>query len=334
MGTSLAKAIFRLPNDTKIYLIEGKITDNQIAIDFNQSKKCFYISLFNNKDNAYCFFSENDSRLTIEDENFDAFKPTDIFENCLSKDDYLTLVEKAKMQMQHNEKFQKVVLARCKTKNISTEINLRKIFDDMCIAYPNAFCYLLSSQITGTWIGASPELLLKKKENEIETVALAGTLMNDGEKWNEKEMNEHRLVELFIENILQKKHCAFSKKEAQTIASGNLKHLMSSYTIENINTINELLSDLNPTPATCGLEKNISLDFISENEKLDRKFYSGFVGVTLNSGTHLFANLRCIHYLGNQIRLYAGAGITKHSIAENEWHETENKMEAIGQFFK
>jgi isochorismate synthase EntC len=39
-----------------------------------------------------------------------------------------------------------------------------------------------------------------------------------------------------------------------------------------------------------------------------------------------------MQYSNNLITLYAGAGITKDSIAINEWVETQNKMKTLENF--
>jgi isochorismate synthase len=54
-------------------------------------------------------------------------------------------------------------------------------------------------------------------------------------------------------------------------------------------TIGEVLAQLNPTPAVCGLPQDVAHHFIMEMEGMDRQFYSGFVGVlNLEEQTHLY----------------------------------------------
>ena len=70
--------------------------------------------------------------------------------------------------------------------------------------------------------------------------------------------------------------------------------------------------------------------FIGEHETTSRELYSGFLGpVNTTSGTHIHVNLRCFKLLNNAAILFAGAGITRDSIAQSEWDETVMKMAAI-----
>ena len=59
--------------------------------------------------------------------------------------------------------------------------------------------------------------------------------------------------------------------------------------------IGELVEALHPTPAVCGLPKQEAIDFITANESIDRKYYSGYCGPwNVGGKTALFVSLRCI----------------------------------------
>jgi isochorismate synthase len=45
--------------------------------------------------------------------------------------------------------------------------------------------------------------------------------------------------------------------------------------------------------------------------------------------THLYVSLRCMNIEGNHYHLYAGGGLLKDSILEQEWQETEAKLETM-----
>ncbi|MFN6946666.1 MAG: chorismate-binding protein, partial [Cytophagaceae bacterium] len=79
--------------------------------------------------------------------------------------------------------------------------------------------------------------------------------------------------------------------------------------------------------------KEEASDFINKNEKIDRQYFSGYLGpVNLEDETHLFVNLRCARILPQKTVLFAGAGITKDSNPEKEWLETELKFKTIQDF--
>ena len=126
-------------------------------------------------------------------------------------------------------------------------------------------------------------------------------------------------------------------KRPKTIVAGNLMHLRTDFEVDtqaidfpDLATV--MLGLLHPTSAVCGMPKPAALDFILAHEKHDRKLYAGYLGqVNITKETHLFVNLRCMEVLTKQAILYAGGGITKDSVPEREWIETEMKCKTIAQ---
>jgi isochorismate synthase len=249
--------------------------------------------------------------------------------------EFIQKVNAAILEMKQFEQISKVVLARCKEFKINEEIDINVYFLNLCLSYPNAFVYAVSSSITGTWIAATPELLLKASNNEIETTAIAGTKLYENDSaWGKKEIDEHHQVELFIENLIQKHQLELTNKEGpKSIVSGHLCHLWSYYKIaNNKGVLDSFLNELNPTPAVGGLPSKNAIDFIANNENLDRKFYSGFVGIKSNKLTQLYVNIRCMEIFKTHVNAYAGCGITVQSNAESEWKETEYKLQTVLKF--
>jgi isochorismate synthase len=98
----------------------------------------------------------------------------------------------------------------------------------------------------------------------------------------------------------------------------------------NENKLAEFLDELHPTPSVCGLPKDVSMDVIRNTEKHRREYYSGFLGpVNIDNEWNLYVNLRSMKSLETELEYYLGAGITKGSNAEDEWEETNNKMNTL-----
>ncbi len=104
----------------------------------------------------------------------------------------------------------------------------------------------------------------------------------------------------------------------------------------------DVVNALHPTSAVCGMPLQEARNFILENEKYNRKYYSGFLGeFQIQEQTDLFVNLRCCEFVNNDINvndniknqckayIYVGCGITKDSQADKEFIETENKAKTI-----
>lgn len=103
------------------------------------------------------------------------------------------------------------------------------------------------------------------------------------------------------------------------------------FRLDDIDELGDVLDALFPTPAICGIPKEEARQFILDNESIDRKYYSGFVGPLVPSGeTHLYVSLRCMNiHPGGKFDLYAGGGLLKESEMQKEWDETEAKLQTM-----
>lgn len=234
-----------------------------------------------------------------------------------------------------NHEVDKLVLSR--TKDILREqISVGEIFEKAIHKYPNNFVYLCNTPESGAWLGCSPEILLSGRQNIWKTHALAGTQKIESEIesiiWDDKNRQEHTVVFDYLKNNLQNIGLQTVGSVAKTIQSGDLAHLRSEFTFEtnDMSSIDEVLTQLHPTPAVCGYPKDKALDIICNNEGYDRAYYSGFVGCyNIDNNSDLYVNLRCMQIFEDKFRLYAGGGIMPQSTAQSEWQETEYKLQTI-----
>ncbi|WP_338378008.1 isochorismate synthase [uncultured Flavobacterium sp.] len=226
-------------------------------------------------------------------------------------------------------KFDKLVVSR--KINFQNKIDVFQTYINILKTYPTAFRYLFFHPKVGLWMGATPEQLLKIEANHFETVALAGTqLFSEQVEWTEKEIQEQLFVTDYIVENCKDLALDIEVSPPFTVQAGKLAHIKTKIS-GSISKENEakLISKLHPTPAVCGLPKEKAKEFIIENENYDRKFYAGFLGEwNVNETTNLFVNLRCME-IDAVNTIYVGCGITKNSIAENEFIETQNKSETI-----
>jgi isochorismate synthase len=266
--------------------------------------------------------------------------------NAEAKEKYLQLVEKAVTAIKNNH-FKKVVLSR-KEELPCHHTNPIAIFKNLLHYYPTAFCYVWFHPKVGLWLGATPEMLLKIKDNQIETMSLAGTQLFEGTlnvAWSEKEKEEHQWVTDFIVNTLHPLTDELNIAKTETVKAGNVLHLKTKITARfQPSTFNfqQLLEALHPTPAVCGFPKEEAKQFILKNEGYNRTFYTGFLGevncLNFNNNPHpliknctaeLFVNLRCMQLQPHKAIVYGGGGITKDSNPEAEWQETVSKTQIM-----
>jgi isochorismate synthase len=228
-----------------------------------------------------------------------------------------------------NHEANKVVISRVIEQAAIPKQELPLLFNELCKTHPGAFVYLVSIPGKALWMGATPELLLESDGKRISTVALAGTRKRDSSgEWGKKEIEEQRWVSRYIRNCLQTAGCLnIEESETQTVTSGNVEHLKTSFQAETTGqSFIPLLSALHPTPAVCGWPAQAAMEIIRQTEPYPRGFYTGFLGpFSANGASALFVNLRCLQLLNNKTLIYAGGGITADSDAASEWTETVMK---------
>ncbi len=231
--------------------------------------------------------------------------------------------------------FRKVVLARQKTVTLCAEADAVSLFDRACALYPRQMVVLVSAESCGTWLMATPEILLQGRGLQWRTMALAGTMKagEEGGGWSEKNIQEQQLVASHIGECLQSHAYDIHLQGPSTAHAGDLVHLKSDFTfhLRDEANVGHLLHDLYPTPAVCGLPKDATRQFIVHHEPKPRRYYSGFMGpLNINANaTDLYVSLRCMALNGSHCTLYAGGGLISESNEQQEWDETEAKMRTM-----
>ena len=249
-----------------------------------------------------------------------------------------------------NGEFQKIVLSRCVQELRKEEQLPMTLFQKACELYPRMFISLVYTPQSGMWLMATPEILLEGGGNDWHTIALAGTMKLEGEllsfdsppvkgearlsdiAWTTKNIQEQRYVATYLMECLEHFSSQITEEGPYTARAANLVHLRSdfNFVLEDTRRIGELIRALHPTPAVCGLPKQQTFDFIRRNESQSRRYYSGFSGpFNPEVDTHLFVSLRCMQILDDCYCLYAGGGLLRDSEEDQEWEETEAKLETM-----
>lgn len=257
-----------------------------------------------------------------------------------SRREYTRIVDQGIQDIKDNH-LKKVVLSRVKFEKYESS-NLLKAFLEGIKTYAGAFVCIHYTHHYGLWFGCSPEILVKEQNNTFETMALAGTQPEiDNLKlasWTQKEIEEQAFVSRYVINSFKKLRLReFDEDGPKTVRAGRLLHLCTKFSVNLKDTdvtqvTSHMLELLHPTSAVCGMPKEKAAELITNLESHDRKLFCGFLGpINLKHETQLFVNLRCAEIGSNGALLYAGAGITEDSVAENEWNETNIKCLTIGR---
>ena len=265
-----------------------------------------------------------------------------IANNSADKNQFEQLVQTSIEKIEQGT-FEKIVPSRSKSIELPDSFDPIQAFQKLCNAYPNAMVSFISIPTVGTWLGATPELLVCVEEKRIfKTVALAGTkVFEEGihvknVAWTQKEIEEQALVSRYIINNFKKIRLReFEEHGPKTVVAGNLMHLKTEFSVDmkatNFPQLGSvMLNLLHPTSAVCGMPLETSLEFLKQYEGYDREFYSGYLGpVNINDNINIFVNLRCMQVFEGQAIVYAGAGVTVDSVPEREWEETEMKLNTL-----
>lgn len=291
------------------------------------------VTHFNEKDGFCLKTFEEQSIWVLQKEQDGWYDITDEKERQPSteKTAYIEMIQKAIDSILENE-LEKVVLSRVMT--IEGKINIRNTFAHLVEKYPNSFCSVFFHPEFGLWMGATPETLVKINENKGETMALAGTQPNieDQEiQWTSKEIDEQAFVRKEIEQILKSQSIqdyTIGKKE--DLRAGKVSHILNriSFSIDT-EQILPLIKALHPTSAVSGIPRSKAIEKIRDLEVHQRSCYTGFLGPIEDNNAQLFVNLRCMSIHQNSVQLYLGGGITKDSVPEKEWVETELKSTTL-----
>ena len=237
--------------------------------------------------------------------------------------------------------FRKIVLARTVDETAAMPVEPVELFHRACARYPRLFIALVYTPQSGLWLTATPEILLEGGDGAWRTIALAGTMKLEKEQldgegetvtWSTKNIEEQRIVATYVAECLEQFATDFCEEGPRTVRAANLVHLRSdfTFTLPDDQHIGDLLGQLHPTPAVCGLPKRDAFLFIVSNEHTPRRYYSGFMGpLNVDQATHLYVSLRCMSIDGCRCRLYAGGGLLKDSVEQQEWQETEAKLETM-----
>lgn len=230
----------------------------------------------------------------------------------------------------HAEAGGKTVYAR-RIAHPTARVDWPAVAQDYFREYPDTFRYFFVTPDAGCWLGASPELLMRRPADstEMEFMALAGTLRDDLTDWDLKNCEEHDYVTRFIVETLARHGVAATVAPATEVRFGTLRHLCHRITAPYAGSPLPLLLSLSPTPALAGYPRDEAVERIAGIEP-PRSLYGGYVGVGGPDGFRSYVNLRCVQFNpSGGYCVYAGGGITGKSVLADEWEEAEAKSATL-----
>ncbi len=237
----------------------------------------------------------------------------------------------------------KVVLARRVHLRSPIEIDVENALRRLAAAAPEGTIYAF---IRGgeTFLGATPERLVRTAGRDFETVAIAGSAPRGATAAEDsalaaallasgKEREEHAVVVEMLRDSLV--------PLAETLEIGATPGILPLRDVQHLVTpvrgrlsaqagLLALAERLHPTPAVGGEPRGLALEMIGEHEGIERGWYASPIGwLGVDGDGELMVALRCGLVAGRDARLYAGCGIVADSDPAREWEESRMKLRPV-----
>lgn len=257
--------------------------------------------------------------------------------------DYRAVVAKAVARIDAGE-FTKIVLARAQEFASDQPLHPLRVLNGLRQRFPDCYAFSLANGRGQSFIGASPERLVRVSKGVLETEALAGSIRRGAGASedaalagtllrSEKDRREHQHVLAAI--IARLEHLGLAPEYAAEPGLrrlANVQHLHTPIRAalpENVRLL-AVLAALHPTPAVGGAPLAAAVAAIRGLENFPRGLYAGAIGWSnARGGGEFFVGLRSALVDGGTARVYAGAGIVAGSTPEKEFAETELKFKAM-----
>jgi len=264
---------------------------------------------------------------------------------------YLDAVRSAVERIVAGE-FQKIVLARAKDLRVARAdapdakepLHPMEALHRLRQRFEQCYAFSLANGAGQSFIGASPERLLRVHGGLLQTEALAGSAprgatpeedltLGEALLGSEKQRHEQRLVlDAIVRNLSPLGLQLEFAQMPELRRLDNVQHLhtpIRSALPVGVRAL-DVLSRLHPTPAVGGVPQAAACAGIRAIENFPRGLYAGALGwVDSRGNAEFFVGLRSALIDGHTARLYAGAGIVGASVPEEELAETVLKFAAM-----
>jgi salicylate biosynthesis isochorismate synthase/menaquinone-specific isochorismate synthase len=237
----------------------------------------------------------------------------------------------------------KVVLAREVTVEAAAAHDPAAIFGALREQFPTCFCFCRGTP-EAAFLGASPELLIRRSGAGASTVALAGSARRSsdpavddhlGEQLlrSDKNRREQRIVaERIVRKLRPHSVWVQTAPEPEVVKVANIQHLATPIVAQlaEPHSAVELAGMLHPTPAVGGEPWPQAAGAIADLEQMDRGWYAGPVGwMDATEDGEFCVALRSALLRDREARLFAGVGVVAGSDPAAELEETEVKLQAL-----
>jgi menaquinone-specific isochorismate synthase len=240
--------------------------------------------------------------------------------------------------------YRKIVLARAQRLTTSEEFHPLGVLNHLRQRFPSCYAFSIANGRGQSFIGATPERLVRVSGGRMHTEALAGSAprgesasedaaLARGLLQSEKDQREHQFVVDAISRRLADLGLNLERAaQPRLLGLANVQHLhlpISANLPAGVHIL-DLVSRLHPTPAVGGSPREAAIAALAALEPFDRGLYAGPQGwVDHRGGGEFFVGIRSALVSGRHALAYAGAGIVAGSLPEKEFAETDLKFKAL-----
>jgi len=240
--------------------------------------------------------------------------------------------------------YQKIVLARQRAVVASEPLHPLRMLNGLRQRFPDCYAFSVANGAGQSFIGATPERLVRVSKGVLETEALAGSAPRGGSASedamhgaallrSDKDRREQEIVVRAICGALEALGLTLEVPATPVLRRlANVQHLHTPVraTLPEGVRLLDALARLHPTPAVGGVPRAAAVARIRTLEGFPRGLYAGALGwINARGGGEFFVGLRSALVDGTTARLFAGAGIVAGSSPAAELAETDLKFRAM-----
>ena len=250
------------------------------------------------------------------------------------------------VEVLRRQEIDKVVLARAVLGSVAESIDVAAIAARLRLREPVCTIYSLPTTDGRRFVGASPELLVRRVNSSVHCHPLAGTIAlppnvapDDYETWllgSTKNLHEHEVVVKDIVRLLAQ-HCdeIYVDPSPSIVALRTVAHLgtwIKGHYRDRDGALDamQILRLLHPTAAVGGIPRERAYSLISQLEQYDRGHYAGPLGwIDAEGDGEWWVGIRGVIVNGADFEAWAGAGIVSESDPIAEREETKDKLASV-----
>lgn len=286
--------------------------------------------------------AKSPSPTELSPENLKTELPLNAFQASMGRERFFEGVKKLKKHIRDGDIFQAVLADQFQKPFRHDPLELFQVLQSINPS-PYEFYFCTGQRY---FLGASPEMLLKSQQGQLETHPIAGTRPRGKTAAEEKKLAQQLLrsvkekaEHLMLVDLARNDIGRISQPGSVTVKDfmglkkfGSVMHLVSRVfgRLDPRSSAVDALASCFPAGTLSGAPKIKAMDLLSQIERAPRGFYGGaVVAASLNGDLDSCIAIRSVRIENQTVFVQAGAGIVADSQADREYQEVEHKTRMV-----